>query len=367
MFVVASRPNFMKIAPLIKEAKKRKINFSILYTEQHKSESMTGIFSRELNIPKPDYSLGLKAKVGKLSKNRKLMAFFSSIPHLISILRKDKPDYVIVVGDVISSAYVALIAKKIGLNVAHVESGLRSFNNEMPEEKARIIIDNNSELLFTTEESANEHLKKEGVNEKKIFFVGNIMIDSLSLKLKEAEKLDYYKKFKLKKKDYAILTFHRHENLNGAYKINKFILFIKEISKKVEIVYPLHPAAKIQFKKFDKIEELNKIKNIKIIEPVGYLAMLNLMLNSKFVMTDSGGIQEETTFLKIPCLTLRTETERPVTVKIGTNTVVGLNKIYCLNKIREIEVGLYKKSSIPRFWDGKTAERILEIIKNEKR
>jgi len=365
MFVVASRPNFMKIAPLVKEAQKQKIKFSIFYTEQHKSELMSEVFFKELDIPKPDFNLDLKNKSKKNTKFSKGIGFILSIPRTISILKKDNPNIVIVVGDVISSSYIASISKLLRIPVAHVEAGLRSFNNKMPEEKSRKIIDKFSELLFTTEKDANQNLLKEGTSQNKIFFVGNIMIDSLVNKIEEAKKINYYKKLKLKEKSYAVLTFHRHENIINKKRLLNILKAVDKTSKKIKMILPLHPSTKKQLIRFNLLYRLNSIKNLKIINPVSYNEMLSLVLNSKFVMTDSGGIQEETTYLKIPCLTLRTETERPITVDIGTNTIVGFDIQKIGKNVEKILNGKYKKGKIPELWDGKTAERIINIINSE--
>ncbi len=364
MFVVASRPNFMKIAPLVHESQKQKIRFSIFYTEQHKSEMMSDVFFKELKIPKPNFNLGLSSKVKKASKFRKAIAFLTSARYARNILKKAHPDLVIVVGDVISSAYMALIAKSLRIPVAHVEAGLRSFNNKMPEEKSRKLIDRNSKLLFTTEKSANENLKIEK-NKGKVFFVGNIMIDSLIENLKQARKINYYEKLKLEKKKYAVLTFHRHENLAKRQRVESILNSLNRITKQIKVVLPLHPNTRNKLIEFGLIKRLESIKNLEIIKPLGYKDMLSLILDSKFVMTDSGGLQEETTYLKIPCLTLRTETERPITVTIGTNSIVKFNIRKIEKKVDKILKNKYKDGEIPKLWDGKTACRIMNIIRKE--
>jgi len=365
MFVVASRPNFMKIAPLIKEAKKQKIKHSIFFTEQHRSEFMTGIIAKDLDIPRANYSLNLKKRVKRPSKLRKGLAFINSFVYARGIMKYDKPSIVVVVGDVISSAYMTIIARSLSIPVAHVEAGLRSFNREMPEEKSRKFIDKCSKYLFTHEESANRNLLREGKSKNKIKFVGNVMIDSLKNHILEAKKNNYYKKLKLKKGKYSVLTFHRHENTKRKNRLIILMKMLKEITKTISVVYPIHPAALRKFKAFGILEEMKKIKNLKIVKPVGYKEMLNLTINSKFIMTDSGGLQEETTFLGVPCLTLRMETERPITETMGTNTVVGFNIDKTFKIIDEILSNRYKKGKIPPLWDGKTSKRIIEILKNE--
>lgn len=363
MFVVASRPNFMKVAPLVKEAKKQNLNFSILYTEQHKSELMSEVFFKELDIPKPDFSLGLKEKVKKASKFRKGLALITSIPEARRIIKRANPRIVVVVGDVVSSAYIAVICKWLQIPVAHVEAGLRSFNRKMPEERARKIIDRCSKIFFTTEESATKNLFNEGKNAG-VFFVGNVMIDTLKSEINKIEKIGFHKKLKLKKGYYGIATFHRHENITSKRKLEEFLEILRLVTQKTKILYPIHPSTKKQLEKFGIFNTLKRINNLEVIEPLGYLQMLSLVKNSKFVITDSGGLQEETTFLGIPCLTLRDETERPCTVEEGTNTIVGLDKKKIMYTLEEIYLGKYKKGKIPKNWDGNTAKRIIQILKH---
>lgn len=365
MFIVASRPNFMKIAPLVKEVQKKKIKFSIFFTEQHKSELMTGVFAKELGIPNADYSLGLKKRIKKVSKYKKAWVLFKSILDAREIIKKDKPSLVVVVGDVVSSAYMTIIARNLGIPVAHVEAGLRSFNKEMPEERARRIIDRFSRFLFTHEETANKNLLKEGKKKEKIHFVGNIMIDSLKGNLKQAQKEKEYQKLKLKKGAYSVLTFHRHENMKRKKRVYALFKLLQEITEKIPVVYPMHPATKIQLIKYNMLKDFKEIKNLKILDPIPYNKMLNLTSNAKFVITDSGGLQEETTYLQIPCITLRTETERPVTFMVGTNTITGFDILKIRRVLKEIFENKYKKGRIPDLWDGKTAERIIKIIENE--
>ncbi|MBI2045155.1 UDP-N-acetylglucosamine 2-epimerase (non-hydrolyzing) [Candidatus Pacearchaeota archaeon] len=364
MFVVASRPNFMKVAPLVKEEKKRNINFSILYTEQHRSEAMTGMIAEDLEMPNADYSLDLRNSVKSNSKIKKGLVFIKRFIEARNIIKKDNPNIVVVVGDVFSSVYATLIAKTLKIKVAHVEAGLRSFNNKMPEERSRKIIDRYADFLFTTEEEANANLIKEGKDKLKIFLVGNIMIDSLIKNVGAAKKIHAYKKFGLKKRDYAVLTFHRHENITNKERITSIIYSLNEIVKRIKVIFPLHPATKKQLIKYGLLDSLTNIKGLKIANPLGYLDMINLVMNSSFVITDSGGLQEETTYLRVPCLTIRTETERPITVKVGTNTIVGLSEEKILFNVDNILNKRDKSGKIPYLWDGKTASRIIEILKN---
>jgi len=364
MFIVASRPNFMKIAPLVKEAQKQKVEMSIFYTEQHKSKTMTGDVAKELEVPEPDYSLGLKNKAKNGSKIIKGLAFIRSVMEARRIIKRDNPSVIVVVGDVVSSAYIALIARNTGFPVAHVEAGLRSFNMKMPEERARKIIDRISDLLFIPEEIARINLLKEGKEKERIHFVGNIMIDSLKKHIAKSKRDHCHKKFGLKKNEYGVITFHRHENITNKFRLKFFIKSLKLMSKEIKLIFPLHPSTKKQLIKSGLIGKLLEVNNLKIVEPVGYGEMLSLIFDSKFVVTDSGGIQEEATYLGVPCLTMRTETERPITVEIGTNTVIGFNEEKLQDNLSQIINKQYKKGKIPPLWDGKTAERIIKVIKN---
>ena len=363
MFVVASRPNFMKIAPLVHEAKNEGLAFSIFHTGQHSGELMSDVFFRELNIPKPTYNLGLGSKTKLESKVGKVFFLIRNIIKTRKIMREYAPDVVIVVGDVFSSAYATIIAKTLKIKVAHVEAGLRSFNNKMPEEKSRRIIDKYADLLFTTEEEASKNLIKEGKKESRIFLVGNVMIDSLIDNLKKLKANNYAKKLDLKKNGYAILTLHRHENINNKRRVISILDAISEVSKKIKVIFPLHPSTKKQLINYKLLDKLKNIFGLKIIDPLGYKDMLSLVKNAKFVITDSGGLQEETTYLKIPCLTIRTETERPITVSVGTNTIVGFDKKKIIFNVDNILKNKYRKGKTPNFWDGKASKRIIEIVK----
>lgn len=354
--IVGARPNFVKIAPLIAEMK-RYPNFIqpvLLHTGQHYDQAMSKELFRDLKIPKPDIYLyvgsGPHAKQTAEIMNR-----------TDDVIMREGPDLLLVVGDVNSTLACALVAAKLQIPVAHVEAGLRSFNWEMPEEINRVLTDRLSDFLFTTEESANKNLIQEGIAKEKIFFVGNVMIDTLKDHLKKSQKSKIIEKLKLKKKAYALLTLHRAEIVDKKEKLHLISDVLKVIGQKIPIVFPAHPRTQQKIREFE-IENDFKMPNLIITNPFGYLDFLYLENNAKVVITDSGGVQEETTLLGVPCLTLRQETERPVTIKIGTNVVTSLNKEKILKEINLILKNKFKKGKIPPLWDGKAAQRIVKIL-----
>jgi UDP-N-acetylglucosamine 2-epimerase (non-hydrolysing) len=361
MFVVASRPNFMKVSPLIRETKKARINFSILYIGQHKNELMSDVFFKECQLPPPNFTLNLQKKEKMKSKTRMGLDFVGLIPKTISILKKANPKMVVVVGDVVASAYIALIAKLLRIPLAHVEAGLRSFNRKMPEEKARKIIDKCSSIFFTTEEIGNKNLSKMGVKKEKIFLVGNVMIDNLVWSKNKIRNNSILKKLKIKKREYGLLTIHRAETINNKIRLIKIFNILNKMCKEIKIIFPLHPRTKEKIKSF-KLEAL--LPNLKVISPLGYFDLITLQKNAKFVLTDSGGLQGESTFFQIPCLTLRQETEHLSTIKEGSNTLVGFDGVKIKENINKILKGKYKKGKTPEFWDGKSSKRIIKILKN---
>lgn len=355
--VAGARPNFIKIAPLIQELKRKNISYKFIHTGQHYDYNMSKIFLYDLGIPEPDIYLNV-GSASHATQTAKIMVKFEEF------LLKDKPSLVIVVGDVNSTLACALVAKKLFIKVAHVEAGLRSFDQRMPEEVNRLLTDQISDFLFTTEESAEINLKREGIDLSKIFFVGNVMIDTLIMNLEKAKKIFYYKKFNLKKNSYALITVHRPSNVDLIENLLKVVEIINFIQDRINVIFPIHPRTKKNLIKHNLLDKILK-KNVTLIEPIGYLEFLNLMQNTKLILTDSGGIQEEASFLKIPVLTLRNNTERPITIEKGTNTLIGNDfnklKIY-LDRILEHS---YKKGQDIEKWDGKTSQRIVEIIEDE--
>jgi len=355
IFIIGgARPNFMKIAPLINEFKRQKIRFKFIHTGQHYDFNMSKIFLDNLGIPKPDYFLNAGSGT-HASQTAKIMVEFEKV------ILKEKPRLVIVVGDVNSTIACALVAKKISIEVAHIEAGLRSFDLKMPEEINRRLTDQISDYLFITERSALLNLKNEGIDSSKIFFVGNVMIDNLINNLEKARNTNYFSELDLVCGEYGLVTIHRPSNVDNKRDLINVIEILDYIQSKFKVVFPIHPRTQKNLRKFNLEEEMNK-PNLIITEPLGYLEFLNLIINSKFILTDSGGIQEEASYLKIPILTLRNNTERPVTIEEGTNTLIG-NDILNLKKyLDKILTDTYKKGNPIEMWDGKAAQRITNTI-----
>lgn len=366
--VVGARPNFMKMAPIHKELLKykSKITHKIVHTGQHYDKKLSDVFFKELELPKPQIYLG----VGSKSHSEQTAEIMIKLE---KVFLKEKPDIVLVYGDVNSTIAAGLVCAKILKNqnesipLAHIEAGLRSFDKTMPEEINRILTDILSKYLFVTEKSGSSNLIKSGFNDQNIFFVGNTMIDSLVHYLPKANKSNILKELCLTNRNFALITLHRPSNVD--YKDNfKNIINIfryqNKINPELDIVFPVHPRTSKMLKQFGLFEEIHKINNLIITEPMGYFDFLKLIMNAKYVLTDSGGIQEETTYLRIPCLTLRENTERPITNEIGTNIICGLNSNFIFKEIKKINKGLYKKGSIPRFWDGNASKRIVKILLN---
>jgi UDP-N-acetylglucosamine 2-epimerase (non-hydrolysing) len=278
------------------------------------------------------------------------------------VVLEQKPDWVLVVGDVNSTIACALVCAKLGIKVAHVEAGLRSRDRSMPEEINRILTDSISDLLLTTSQDADENLKVEGVPAEKIKFVGNVMIDSLFYNLKKAEESRIREDLDLNGKDYAALTLHRPSNVDEKEVLSGLLDALSEISEKLTIIFPVHPRTKSKIEEFGFSSRIES-SNIKLIEPLGYLDFLRLYSGARLVLTDSGGIQEETTALGIPCLTLRENTERPITIEMGTNVLVGTNAEKITQKAFEIlDSNVKKDAKIPPLWDGRAAERICNVL-----
>lgn len=353
LLVAGARPNFMKIAPIYTGMKNnKKLNAVLVHTGQHYDKNMSHLFFRDLELPKPDIYLGV-GSASHAVQTARIMTGFEKV------CLNEKPDAVLVVGDVNSTLACSVVASKLLIPIGHVEAGLRSFDRTMPEEINRIVTDSLSTFLFTTCEDANKNLKKEGISNKKIYFVGNVMIDTLLTHKKKATGSNILRNLKLKKKQYAVLTLHRPSNVDDKKTLYGIINALKTISKDIPIIFPIHPRTKKQIERFKLSDFFNVVK---CIEPLGYFDFLNLMINSKFMLTDSGGIQEETTILNIPCLTLRKNTERPITIKEGTNTLVGNSGENIVKGVKNILIGKIKTGGIPKFWDGNAAQRIVKVI-----
>jgi UDP-N-acetylglucosamine 2-epimerase (non-hydrolysing) len=356
VLVAGARPNFMKIAPLMKEMRKRQgIHTYLVHTGQHYDEKMSKYFFEDLGMPEPDINLGVGSGLHG-EQTAKIMVGFEKV------VLSEAPELVIVVGDVNSTLACALVASKLNIKVAHVEAGLRSYDRGMPEEMNRVLTDQISDYLFTTSRQAAKNLVKEGVPGKRIFFVGNVMIDSLLQLRRRAEKSAILKRLNLDSDRYAVLTLHRPSNVDIKEVFDGILAALEEIQKKIKIVFPIHPRSKKMIKELGWEGRVNGLKNLVLSEPMSYLDFLKLVSNSKFVMTDSGGIQSETMVLQIPCLTLRENTEWSITVKEGTNIVVGCKREEIIKEALSIINGRKVRGRIPELWDGLAAQRIVRIL-----
>ncbi len=356
LLIIGTRPNFIKVTRFKEVAAKYpNITLKIAHTGQHYDATMADVFFQQFNLT-PDYFLN----VGAGSQNFQIADIMLKLEELINT--KFKPDLMLVVGDVNSTLAGALTANKLNIKLAHVESGLRSFDETMPEEINRILTDKICNLYFVTEPSGSENLKKEGVQNDKIKFVGNTMIDTLVGFSDKIEQADILEKHNLTKQPYILTTLHRPATVDFEDGLKKLIELFENIAKKYKAVFPIHPRTVANLKKFGLYDKLMQNKNLIITEPLDYFAFQKLIKYSKFIITDSGGIQEESTFLQVPCLTLRNNTERPVTCTEGTNTLVKFDIAEISKLISEIENGTYKKGKVPALWDGHATERIFEAL-----
>jgi UDP-N-acetylglucosamine 2-epimerase (non-hydrolysing) len=363
--VVGARPNFVKIAPLIKEMRRHAdIEPILIHTGQHYDVSMAGQFFEDLQIPLPDVSL----EVGSGSHAAQTAEVMKRIA---PIFEERRPDVVVVVGDVNSTLAAALTAAKLQIPVAHVEAGLRSFDRTMPEEINRLVTDAVSDYLFVTEESGKQNLLREGVDEQKVFFVGNVMIDSLESSRRSWGKSLAHTRLGVEKKRYGIITLHRPSNVDDEITLRGVLEALGEIAQELPLIFPVHPRTRSRLKMLTGLRhalwfgnEHLPPKGICCLEPVGYLDFMALVADARIVLTDSGGLQEETTALGVPCLTLRANTERPVTVTHGTNQLVGSSpeKITAAAFTTLTSVGT--TLSVPPLWDGKAAQRIVSILRD---
>jgi UDP-N-acetylglucosamine 2-epimerase (non-hydrolysing) len=353
--VVGARPNFIKIAPVHKVFQKhsKNVNHLICHTGQHFDKNMSKVFFEDLEMPKPDFYLGV-SKGSHAEQTARIMIEFEKT------IFAEKPDLIIVYGDVNSTLACSLVASKLSIQIAHVESGLRSFDREMPEEINRVITDILADFLFVSEPSGLINLKNEGISENKIFFVGNVMIDSLVYYMPKIEKSQILKSLSLNNKNYILVTFHRPRNVDTKENINNLIIFLNNLAEKRKVVFPIHPRTKKNIEEFGLSDKF--ISDVIATDPIGYIDFLALSKNAELVITDSGGIQEETTFMGVQCLTVRNNTERPITVTLGTNQQIGTDLSEVEKAAFNILNGKIKKGSIPELWDGNTAERIVEIL-----
>lgn len=336
-----------------------KIQPLLVHTGQHYDYEMSEIFFQNLEIPNPDIYLNV-GNGSHAAQTAKIMTAFEKV------VLKEQPDLIVVVGDVNSTLACSLVASKLNTKIAHVEAGLRSFDREMPEEINRIVTDSLSDYLFVSEGSGLKNLKKEGINSNKIHFVGNIMIDTLLANMNIINQSNILEKLNLTKNEYSVMTLHRPSNVDSEEALLEILDILNSISEKIKIVYPIHPRPKKMIKAYNFSKKFEGLNNLILIEPLGYIDFIRLIKDSKFVLTDSGGIQEETTFLKVPCLTMRENTERPVTIEKGTNFLVGRSKAKVLRRIKEILNGNSKNGSTLELWDGETAKRIAKILSKIK-
>ncbi len=356
LIVVGTRPNFIKVTQFKKEvAKFSSLEVKIVHTGQHYDSKMADVFFEQFNLI-PDFFLNISPD----SAIAQMAYIMMKLEELLNTTYQ--PDLVIVVGDVNSTLAAALVANKLNIKLAHLESGLRSFDKTMPEENNRIVTDAITDYYFVTEQSGINNLLKEGVAKNKLFFVGNTMIDSLvsfDLKIQSSTILE---KLKLESKKYVLMTMHRPATVDNVVGLTKLIELIEEVTKLYKVVFPIHPRTLKNIEKEGLLYRFQNIKNIVSTEPLDYFAFQNLISNSKFILTDSGGIQEESTFVGVPCLTLRPNTERPVTCSIGTNTLIPFDIDSIKTQMNLIETDNYKKGTVPELWDGKATERIVSVL-----
>ena len=354
--VAGARPNFMKVAPILRALKKfPRLKTILVHTGQHYDFRMSEVFFKDLSIPRPDVTLNCGPGTHAEQTGKILEAFEK-------MLLKIKPRLVVVVGDVNSALAASLAAAKLGIRVAHVEAGLRSFDRDMPEEINRLVTDRLSDLLFVSEESGLRNLKREGVAQGKVFHAGNVMIDSLVSSLGAIRRSKVLVRLGLRAKSYGVVTLHRPSNVDNAASLKEIARILEAASKKCPILFPVHPRTLKKIEAHGLHSRFKKIGRLRCVEPLGYTDFMKLVQESCFVLTDSGGIQEETTYLKVPCMTMRHNTERPSTIEIGSNLLVGNDARHISKGITRALSGRWKRSGIPRFWDGKAALRIAAVL-----
>lgn len=357
IFLIAgARPNFMKIAPMARVFDTyADLDYKIIHTGQHYDHNMSDVFFQELGIRKPDYHLGAGGG-SHAQQTAKIMTGFEEI------CVTDRPDIVIVVGDVNSTLACSIVAKKMNIQVAHVEAGLRSFDLAMPEEINRMVTDSISDLFFVTEEQGMKNLINEGKDKNAIHFVGHVMIDNLFYQLSKLETMDRAgfpaSGFKQEHSEYGVVTLHRPSNVDDEETLVSIMDTLSTVSKTLPLIFPIHPRTRKKMEAYN----IKPFKNILLVDPLSYMAFLNLWKDARVVLTDSGGLQEETTALGIPCLTIRENTERPITVTKGTNALMGVSRQKILDSFGRIMNNDWKTGQRPEFWDGRASERIADII-----
>lgn len=360
--VAGARPNFMKVAPVIEAMNEHPEVFehTLVHTGQHYDEAMSRSFFDALGLPKPDIDLEVGSGSHAEQTGRVMIEFEK-------VLLNNMPDLVIVVGDVNSTLACAVTARKLGVPVAHVEAGLRSRDMEMPEEINRLCTDVLCDYLFTTDEMASENLRNEGVDDSKIHFVGNVMIDTLLKHREVAAKDNTLASLGLEKGGYALVTLHRPSNVDDPATLKALMEVLIELSREVPVVFPVHPRTRARIDHVGLAAAMEAEEGLMMMTPLGYIPFLNLVMHARMVLTDSGGLQEETTVLGVPCLTLRHNTERPITCSQGTNRLVGNAPEAVKAAIRGILAGDSQNSVVPDKWDGRAARRIVEVLMEQCR
>ena len=354
--VVGARPNFMKIGPLMAEfIKHSQIEAILVHTGQHYDEKMSDLFFRQLEIPEPDINL----EVGSASQTVQTAEIMKRFE---PVVLEHKPDVILVVGDVNSTIACGLVAVKSGVKLAHVEAGLRSFDRSMPEEINRVLTDSISDLLFCTEQSGIDNLLHEGIPQEKIFFVGNVMIDTLLKNKGKADDSNILNQLNLDNNDFAVVTLHRPSNVDNVIVFNQILDALEVIQNDMPVIFPVHPRTHRNLYSMSLGNRIDAMTGLHLLDPLGYLDFLKLMSSAKIVLTDSGGIQEEATILKVPCLTLRENTERPITVEVGSNHVVGMETEKIIDAFTQVRNNDLRELQIPPLWDGRAAERIVRIL-----
>lgn len=360
--VVGARPNFMKVAPLHRAFRKYdSVEHLVVHTGQHYDENMSKVFLEDLELPEPDVYLGVGSG-SHAEQTAKVMIEFEKV------LLRERPDLVIVVGDVNSTVACSLTSAKLHVPVAHVEAGLRSFDRTMPEELNRIVTDVLSDFLFVTEESGVTNLRNEGIDDKKIFLVGDVMIDSLILYREKARTSDVLSRIsqdagrELHSRAYTLVTLHRPSNVDVKENLRIILDIFRGIESLGPIIFPVHPRTRKRIEEFGLASHFAAMKELIMTAPLGYLHFLRLMMDAKVVLTDSGGIEQETTVLDVPCITMRENTEKPITLIAGTNVLAGFSSGRVVDLIKKCYGGSWKKSAVPELWDGRAGERIAEIL-----
>jgi UDP-N-acetylglucosamine 2-epimerase (non-hydrolysing) len=353
LHVVGARPNFMKATPVVQAlADHGGVRQTLVHTGQHYDKNMSELFFEQLGLPQPEVNLEVGSG-SHAAQTGQIMIRFEPV------LLERKPDLVLVYGDVNSTVAAALVCSKLGIQVGHVEAGLRSFDRTMPEEINRLLTDQVADLLFTPSEDGNENLECEGVSSEKVHFVGNAMIDTLKRLLPVAKKRSPLKELGIESKSYGLVTLHRPTNVDDPSSLRSVLEVLDDISRQITLIFPVHPRTRQNILQLDLS---CRNSDLRLVEPLGYLDFLSLQHGADFLITDSGGIQEETTFLNVPCLTVRENTERPVTVTLGTNVLVGQDMDRLRSEVARITDGRAKSGTIPPLWDGRTGERIADLI-----